>query len=580
MTSKNDKNRNLVVLTIQSDYLKKVVEQLEMIFGDLISIRPLQFNALTVERIYPNETVFSSTEGIIKIVKTLFPETDKFIQIKRSINLINTAEFMNISPGKRILVINDGKLNTDSTINELIESGFEHEYVPYSPGNQLPTDIDHVITCGGMDLVPQGITNVINLGFRVVSLESIIELSEHFDLGLSHMSLYKLHTKAMVLCSQKWATLKENKYISSWIGTRKEVTSEFKFSDMCTRSKAMKNLVFIARKMAMTDNPIHISGEPGVGKRRVAQAIHNDSNFSAGSFASVNCAARDQEMLEKELFGWEDAENIYPGLFETTARGTLCIEDIEHLSENLQSRLIRTLNERTFVRMNGSMFVGLNVRIITTSDDRIDVLHQEKRIQKELYYLLSPFTCHVPSLEERRDDFDEIVNKYLCNDLNKPDLVLEEKTVYLLKNHTWEGNIQELYNVLSQLVCLDEDRISPNLLPYYIKRTDVDSEVESAQTEEFNENELITEIEKSGFLEENLKILKIYHQGKMENKSFGRAVVQKLLQDNNIHLTKQQLRLRQERLNELGLLNVRIGRSGTTISKKGELFLNRVGNHL
>ncbi len=576
--TKDNKKRELVVLTIQADYLAKVVEQLQMIFGDLIAIRPLQFNSLAVEKIHPHETVFSTTEGIIRTAKKLFPKTRRFITAKRSINLVNTGELLSITPGKRVLVINDTKANTESTVNELIESGFRHDYLPYFPGCEVPDDIDHVITCGEMELIPPNVVNAINLGFRVISLETIIELNDCFGLGLNWFSLYRLHAKSMVICSQKWPVLDENKYISSWIGTRKESIYAFRFSDMIAHSEVMKNLVFMGKKMAVTEEAIHISGEPGVGKRRVAQAVHNESNRSSGPFCSISCAVKSREALEKELFGWEGEAAVHPGLIDSAGQGTLCIENIENLPEDLQFKLTQALTEKTYTRHNGVQPIKADVRIVTTSDVPIDILHQQNRIRKELYLMLAPFSCQVPSLAERQEDFDEIVDSYLRNDLHKADLQFDPETTFLLKHHKWEGNIQELYNILSQLVCLDENPITPNLLPFYIKRKSIEAGINPAEEDFLNEKLLISEIEKNGFLEENLEILRIYAQGKQENKSFGRSIVQKLLRQNDINLTMQQLRLRQERLNDLGLLNVRLGRSGTTISKKGELFLKKTSD--
>ena len=568
----------LAVITVQSEYLLKVSEQLKRIFGDLIEIHPVQLSSLAGNCISPDEIVFSAIPKIKRQVKKVYPEVTDFIRARRSINPVTLGDLAQVEPGKKVLVISDILQASTRIVEELEEYQFGHTYIPFSPEIQREFKFDFVVTTGDLplvydlDVVPKDYLNIINVGLRVIGLGSVFEVNRRLTKPMDSIKLCKRYLSSLVYSSQKWPVARRNKYVTAWIGDAKQSEASFTFDDFITESAVMRELIQRAKKLARHDSHIHISGELGVGKEHLAQAIHNASPRAGKPYLRSNCSGRNLEELEKELFGWEENNNIYPGLFELAAGGTLCLEEIRYLSPEMQSYLVQFMDEARVLRVKGRNYVPIDVRLITTSLNDIRVMHEQNLIQKELYFKLAIMSCHFPSLAERPEDFEGLITHYLHNVAKHPDLTMHPSTLRILKNQNWEGNIRELSNVLAHLACLADQQVTPDLLPYYIDRNKKISS--PAQPEELSEwDSLISQIESNAFLDEIQVVLELYLDGKRHNQSFGRSVMCEKLIRRGINLSPQQLRLRQQRLNEMGLLWVRRGRAGTTISSKGERFV-------
>jgi DNA-binding NtrC family response regulator len=569
----------LAIITVQSDYLLKVVHQLERIFDSQVRFHPIQLSTLTEHRIAADETVLSAIPRIRRLVNKIYPDVTKFIKSRRSVNPISLGDLSLLEPHKRILVVSDILQATQKIVEELEAFQFGHSYTAYSPESNKEYKFDYIVTPGDLplindlDIVPNDYLNIINLGLRVISVETVFDINQNLLTPLDPVTLCKKYLNSLVSVNRRWPVARRNKYLSTWIDNTKDVSANFNFSNFKANSAAMKDLILQAQKLAMFDEHIHISGEAGTGKENLAQAIHNASPRANKPYLKINCSNRKQDELEKELFGWVESSKIYPGLFELADGGTLCIEEIRALTPEMQNRIIQFLDEARILRVYGRKYLPIDVRLITTSLIDIRVLHEQYLIQKELYFKLATFSCHMPSLAERLDDFDDLIAHYLQNVAKRPNLTMHPDTLHILKNQNWEGNLRELNNVLAHLACLAEDHITPDLLPYYIKRT---SRIKPPKAQELDQSldQLVDRIESTGFLDEARTILEIYFKGKRHNQSFGRAVMCEKLSEQGINLSIQQLRLRQQRLSGMGLLHVRLGRAGTTISPKGERLLD------
>ncbi|NNG01998.1 MAG: sigma-54-dependent Fis family transcriptional regulator [Desulfobacteraceae bacterium] len=568
-------DRKLVVTAVQETFLQMVVFQLKAVFGDRIQIRPVRFDNLFKSPPEPDETVFTFLVRVIEMLQDRLPYPCEFLVGKRSLNLFNLGPLMDLEGARRILVVNDNRGNTDATLAELKRHDSRHEYIPYYPGEPIPGEIDLTITAGEEGMVPQEAGRVIDIGLRVVNPETIFSISDYFHLDYLPGQLTDLYMKSLLRLAKEWPALGQDRYITSWTGTQNDIKARQRFQDLVARSPAMHQLVAQAEMMATRDEPIHLYGELGTGKIRIAQAIHNGSRFKVGPFASINCSARTPDMLEKELFGWEEEGAIYPGLFETTRGGSLCIVEVGGISPQLQPKIVQAISERKIVRVNGVFFVDIDVRIITTSSERLDTLN-DARFHRGLYLLLTQLTCRVPSLSERIEDFEGLVHAYLVGHLNQPDLKLSKETLGILKRHRWQGNVQELYNVLLHMAFSAHGTVGPEYLPFYITRQTAAAGPADSSKADVVPEAIIADIEKTGFLDESLLILSVYLEGKRRNTSYGRGLVHEKLGEKGLALSWQQLRLRLERLDQLGLLNVRMGRAGTTISRKGERFLDKM----
>ncbi|MFE5429199.1 sigma 54-interacting transcriptional regulator [Peribacillus simplex] len=565
----------VTIISIQDEYLSTISKQMIGIAGDLIKIRPISIKNLARETISEDEIVLLGANFIHPLVRPFLPKGVRTIEAKRGLNFVNIKKLLYAPQGKNILVVNDTKHNTDETIQVLRETVFEHNYYAYDPDTPIPQQIDYIITPGEMQLVPEGDMKVIDIGYRVLALETVFEIFEALGLDCQQFFLANRYMKSLVALSNGNTTFTIDSTFSKWTEYTGGKTAKYFFKDVIAHSQAMNDVLYIARKLAKTSDPVHIFGETGTGKRMLAQAMHNDSPVKAGPYLNINCAARPMDVLERELFGTESEGQTSPGLFELANGGTLCIEEIDELPVSLQGRLLQALEESQIFRINGHSPIPVQVRIITTSDTDLSMSVEEHKFRKDLFYYLAALTYKVPPLSERKEDFEPLIQTYLQSHLHREDLVIPPDMIRLLQQYPWPGNVKELFNALSYIACLEEKEITLELLPFYMKGRLQKAAVESIPQEiaEIELNELIVNIEEHGFLEESLSILEVFDQGKKQHTSYGRAIVKKRLQEKGITLSEQQLRSRLDVLNQLELLNVRQGRSGTTISRKGELFL-------
>jgi len=565
--------KKLVIIGLQQTFLQMVHDQIKELANGKIQVRALSLNDLDTNPLGKDETILYFSKGLKDIVKKMSLECEHYIYARRENLIYNMRDLFALKPGQKILVVNDIKNNTDEMLRELQDLEFGHTFFPYYPDESLPDDIDWIVTAGERALVPLQLKDkpIIDIGLRFISLETVYVLFDYFNIAYTHSVIARHYMRTMMMLSEKWPVLGKDRYQhSSWFGNRKNIAAPFVFDNMIQNSPAMKALCIEAKKMAVTDMPIHIYGKIGTGKSIISQAIHNDSRFAGGPFISINCAARTSETLERELFGWENGSSTYKSLFETAENGTLCIKEIGKLPEKLQSGLLQAAMEKKIIRSNGNGAVDINVRLITTSSQHLDKASSDE-FNPELLLMLTRHTCRMPALNDRMEDFEELMEDYLENHLQKK-ISLPEDTIDALKSHIWNGNVMELYNVLQHIACMSEDVLEKKCLPYYIARDSI-PRVKIDRTQEKEFASITSDITTHGFLEESREILKIYYTGKTNNQAYGRTTIQNSLQTKGFKLSKQQLRLKLERMDKLGLLIVRPGRGGTTISKKGVQYL-------
>ena len=231
-----------------------------------------------------------------------------------------------------------------------------------------------------------------------------------------------------------------------------------------------RELLALAKKVALTNVTVFINGPTGTGKEVVSNYIHNNSTRSEFPFVAVNCAAIPENMLEAILFGHEKgsftgASQANKGIFRAADGGTLLLDEISEMPLSLQSKLLRVLQERKVTPIGGSKDLEVDVRVIATTNR--DMVSEIKKgtFREDLYYRLNVFPLRTLALKDRADDILPIsaalIQKHINKDQSLP--LLTSKAIEVLKNHTWPGNVRELENVLQRaMVICNENKITEN----------------------------------------------------------------------------------------------------------------------
>ena len=228
-------------------------------------------------------------------------------------------------------------------------------------------------------------------------------------------------------------------------------------SEPIGRSMAMSRLRDQVKRIAEHDTPVLITGEPGSGKELIARYLHTHSPRAGGPFVRVRVAGLVGAAGQTELFGAEDGPRIHYGAVERANGGTLFLEDIADMAPGLQTRLVTMLQERSFLRVDGTTHVPLNVRLVTASRNDVGRAVAASRLRADLYYLLNVVPLAVPPLRDHREDIPELVSYYidvLVTRENLPNRRLTVGAQNRLRNHGWPGNVRELINVLQRLLIL------------------------------------------------------------------------------------------------------------------------------
>ena len=223
----------------------------------------------------------------------------------------------------------------------------------------------------------------------------------------------------------------------------------------------------MARKVADSEASVFISGESGTGKEVLARYIHQHSPRRDGPFVAINCAAIPENMLEAVLFGYEKgaftgAVKSMSGKFEQAQGGTLFLDEIGEMPVNLQSKLLRVLQEREVERLGGDRLIQLDVRVLSASNVDMEKAVAEGRFREDLFYRLNVFPLHLPPLRERRQDIPALAEFFIRRHCSRRRVcpVLSAQAMKKLLSYDWPGNIRELDNVIQRaLVLADKDTI-------------------------------------------------------------------------------------------------------------------------
>lgn len=340
--------------------------------------------------------------------------------------------------------------------------------------------------------------------------------------------------------------------------------ARYSFDDIRTESLKMKSCKSLAKKIATSDLTVLITGESGTGKELIAQSIHNASERKHQPFIAVNCAAMPENLLESELFGYEAGaftgalKEGKKGFFEQANHGTLFLDEIGDMPVNLQTKLLRVLQERQVIRIGSEKVIDINVRIVAATNRNLLKMIEESKFRQDLYYRVNVLPINVPPLRKRREDILFLTRHFMdCR------MQFSSEVEKILKGYDWPGNIRELTNVASYISTMCEnDVVEVEDLPFGMVGDTGDFKYESGILEEKN------------CLLKAVRVLNVIEECNARDQKVGRSRIMKILDGRGVSVTESETRRILSILGELDLIESGIGRSGSRITRRGKNFIS------
>ena len=350
--------------------------------------------------------------------------------------------------------------------------------------------------------------------------------------------------------------------------------ARYTLDDVIGISTAITETKNILRKMAATDSPVLLMGETGTGKELMAHALHQASRRADGPFIAINVAAMPENLLESELFGYEEGaftgakKGGRPGLFEFAHQGTLFLDEVEGMSLSMQVKLLRVLQEGEIMRVGGGSIIRVDVRIVAATNESLEEKIQDGSFRKDLYYRLNALTVEIPPLRKRGDDIFLLLDYFMRK--MGGDFTLSEGVKTFLRRHPWPGNIRELQNAVEYFNYLAKPVIGLSDLPPTMTRfvddgsDDGEGEV-NANKADANEADMVYQaaVDKKRFVLNQLAL------AWKEGKTAGREKILEAAKKDHISMTQKQVRDLLDELAKEGLIQVGRGRGGSKITEKG-----------
>lgn len=254
----------------------------------------------------------------------------------------------------------------------------------------------------------------------------------------------------------------ENKRLKS------QIKSQFSFQDIVTASPAMTSALKLAAKVAMIPGAtVAIYGESGVGKEVLARAVHNAGSGLDASFVAVNCAGIPAGLMESELFGhvrgaFTSADKDRPGKMDMARKGTLLLDEIGDMPLDLQVKLLRVLQEKTYEMLGSNKQVKAEFRLIVASHDDLNDLARQGSFREDLCHRVNMFPIRIPPLRERKEDISTLSHYFLDQfrkEFGKQLPGISEKAMETLMDYSWPGNVRELKNCIERAAILTDDEL-------------------------------------------------------------------------------------------------------------------------
>jgi sigma-54 dependent transcriptional regulator, acetoin dehydrogenase operon transcriptional activator AcoR len=385
------------------------------------------------------------------------------------------------------------------------------------------------------------------------------------DVIINKFRIDKLNSIVCTIKNTKETMDMEKKLRQSLI--KKGFVGKYKFSDIIGSSMVMRNIIETARKLAKADLSILIYGESGVGKELFASAIHNESSRSMGPFLAVNFSELSEELVESELFGYEEGaftgarKGGKLGLFEQASGGTIFLDEIGDISLRIQARLLRVLQEKEIRRVGGTEIIPVNVRVIAATNRNLADMCRTGEFREDLYHRLKRLYIKIPPLRAHLEDLDELIENFTFKK-GRAELRISEPVMAKLRSNTWTGNVRELENTIDYFLTVCEESLvdTTHTPPEFY-------DIQPCADQEENQYDAI--MCNRGNIDEFKFILSTIYEYNQQGRVFSRKKVSELAKNQFAYMTEDRVRRRADILQEIGLISKGAGRCGMRLTVEG-----------
>ena len=374
----------------------------------------------------------------------------------------------------KIMIVDDEMIVRESLLHWFNKSGHDVDTAASGPEalkkiEEVPFDILFVdIKMPGMNGI-EVLEKVKNeypetLVVIITAYGSIDTAVHAMKAGASDYLLKPFKPDQLNLVLEKIAVQRKKNYEYQYLkGRLDEIT---RFDNIIGQSFEMEKIFRLIPEVALSDSSVLILGETGTGKELVAKAIHAKSLRANGPFIAINCGAMTDNLLESELFGYQrgaftGATQNRRGFLEVASGGTLFLDEIGDISTKMQVDLLRTLEEKTIIRLGNREPIDVDFRLISATKRDLETEVREGRFREDFFYRINVITINMPPLRKRRDDIplliDHFLRKYGRETAKQVDHLTPEAMRYL-KNYDWPGNVRELENAIERAVVLSKAR--------------------------------------------------------------------------------------------------------------------------
>ncbi len=351
--------------------------------------------------------------------------------------------------------------------------------------------------------------------------------------------------------------------------------AKYTFDDIIGISDEINKCKIVAKNMAKSNSSVLITGESGTGKELFAQSIHNSSNRKSAPFVAINCGALPENLLESELFGYEEGaftgakKGGKQGLFELAHNGTIFLDEIAEMPIHLQLKLLRVIQEREIMRIGADNIIKIDIRIIAATNKDIEKLIESNEFREDLYYRLNVLPLKIPPLRSRRKDITPLFN-YMKDDIGGI-FELSNEAQAKIEAHTWKGNVRELQNIVEYLCNLNYKLISPEDIPFSDNTKDnINLSINERDIEIINKLFIFAD----GNIENYIFVLKTLKNNKNNIAGLGRRTIYENALLNKMYLSESKIRRIIIDLSDLDMIRVSKGRGGCHITDFGLKSLN------